>query len=337
MRSLRLVVVGLLAAGGLVACGGDDEAGETGTTAGTVTIYSGRNEALIRPLLDRFSAETGIKVETRYAGSAELAAALLEEGDRAKADVFLSQDSGALGAVAKAGALKELPGAQLDKVDERFRADNGTWVGLSGRARVIVHDPAELPEAEIPDSVFDLTDEKWKGRVAYAPTNASFQAFVTGMRVLEGDDRTEQWLRDFLANGAKAYENNIAILDAIDAGQIDIGIANHYYALEKKAENPAFKVTNHFLDGEDPGALINVAGVGVLDPTPEATRLVDYLLSAPAQQYFASETFEYPLAAGVAPPTGLPSLDEIDSPDVDLSRLDDLEATLKLLDEVGAT
>jgi iron(III) transport system substrate-binding protein len=192
-------------------------------------------------------------------------------------------------------------------------------------------------EAEVPDSVFDVTDPKWKGRVGFAPTNASFQAFVTGMRVLVGNERAEQWLRDFLANSPKVYENNLAILDAIDAGQVDIGLVNHYYALEKKAERPDFKAANHFLAGNDPGALVNVAGIGVLDPTPEATRLVEYMLSEPAQRYFAQETFEYPLSAGVAPPTGLPPLAELDSPQVDLSRLDDLEATLKLLDEVGAT
>ncbi|SEG24416.1 iron(III) transport system substrate-binding protein [Thermomonospora echinospora] len=313
------------------ACGIGSEAG--------LVIYSGRNEGLIKPLLDKLEKAVGTDVEVRYGASAELSAQLLEEGDKTKADLFLSQDAGALGALAKQGRLEKLPQPTLDRVAKQFRAGGGEWVGVSGRVRVLAYHPGQVTKA--PDSVHDLVKPEWKDKVGYAPTNASFQAFVTGMRVLEGDDATREWLKGLKANGIKAYDDNLALLDAVDSGQVALGMINHYYWYEKVAEKGADKVTAklHYLPGGDPGALINVAGVGVLagsEHNAAALKAVDFLLSKEAQTYFADETKEYPLASGVTSTVpDLPPLESLKAPEIDLGKLESLQQTLTMLREVG--
>ncbi|WP_103533437.1 iron ABC transporter substrate-binding protein [Streptomyces sp. SM11] len=343
-RRFTTLAVGALLAPLVAACGSGEEKGAAaGTNAeeknGTLVIYSGRNEELIDPLLRKLEAATGTKVEVRYGDSAELAAQLLEEGDRSKAGLFLSQDAGALGALTKEGRLAALPRESLDKVDKAFRAEDGTWVGVSGRARVIAYAPDKVAKA--PDSVHELTGPEWKGKVAYAPTNASFQAFVTGMRVLEGDDATRTWLKDFKANDPQVYEKNGAVLNAVNDGKAELGLINHYYWYEKVAEEGVAKVKAklHFPTKGDPGALVNVAGVGVLkgsDQSTAAQKAVGFLLSAEAQTYFADETKEYPLAAGVTSKVeNLPPLSSIDAPAIDLSKLESLKVTLEMIQEAG--
>lgn len=312
----------------------------SGSSGDELVVYSGRAENLIKPLLEKFEA-TGVDVEVRYGGSAELAAQILEEGGNRKADVFLSQDAGALGALTKEGVLEPLPQAELAKVDTRYRADDGTWVGVSGRARALVYNPDQLAEKDLPTSVFELTDPKWQGRIAYAPTNASFQAFVTAMRVTQGEAKTREWLTGLKKNG-KPYENNILIRDAVDRGEIAAGLVNHYYLYEKIAEVGAanVKAKNYFFGNGDPGALVNVSGVGIVKGTKhraDAERFVSFMLSADAQRYYADETKEYPVTAGVQPPAGLPPLSSIDGPDIDLSDLASLKETLDLLADVGLT
>ncbi|MGY3204950.1 iron ABC transporter substrate-binding protein [Streptomyces sp. TE5632] len=352
MRRPSLRAIGTLAASALLvplatACGSgnsDDKGAGSGTEAGgkseggTLVVYSGRNEDLVAPLIEKLEKATGSKVEVRYGDSAELAAQLLEEGDRTDADLFFSQDAGALGALGKEGRLAALPQKSLDTVDKAFRAENGDWVGVSGRVRVIAYHGDKVAEA--PDSVHELTEPEWKGKVGYAPTNASFQAFVTGMRVLEGDDATRKWLKDFQANDPQVYEKNGAVLDAVDDGKAELGLINHYYWYEKAAEVGAdkLKAKLHFPTKGDPGALVNVAGVGIVkgsDQSAAAQKAVDFFLAKEAQTYFADETHEYPLAAGVTGGDDLPPLDSIDAPEIDLSRLESLQVTLEMLQEAG--
>jgi iron(III) transport system substrate-binding protein len=331
----------------LAACGSDGsgdadaaESPEVDTTA--LVVYSGRNENLVGPLLEQFTTDTGVQVSVRYADTATLAAQLLEEGDRTDADVFFSQDAGALGALHDGGLLAALPEATLGSVEERFRSSAGTWVGTSGRARVLDYNPTVVAEADLPAGVAELTDPRWRGQVGIAPTNASFQSFVTAMRELEGDAATKAWLEGLVANGVQTFDNNIAILDAVDKGVVAVGLSNHYYWYERAAEvgEDAMTVRLHWFTGGDPGALVNVAGVGILagsDRAEDAQQLVDFLLAEKAQSYFAEQTKEYPLSAGVQPVEGLPALADLQSPEIDLSSLDDLAGTLAMLQEVGLT
>jgi iron(III) transport system substrate-binding protein len=305
----------------------------------SITIYSGRLEELVGPLIERFRTETGIAAEVRYGDTAELASLLLEEGAASPADVYFAQDAGALGAVADAGLLGDLPGELLDRVPARFRSPDGKWVGVSGRARVIVYDTRELSPEQLPTSIHAFTDPQWSGRIGWAPTNGSFQAFVTAMRVLEGDDAARTWLEGIVANAPRRYEGNTQVVQAVADGEIDVGFVNHYYLLRfLQEQGETFPVRNHYLAGSDPGALVNVAGVGVLasnSTNPSARRFIEFLLSSESQAYFAEQTFEYPLVAGVEGPAGQPTLEQLQTPNIDLSDLSDLQGTLALLNETG--
>ena len=302
------------------------------------TVYSGRSEELVGPLLEHFTEATGIEVAVRYGDTAEMANHIQTEGENSPADVFFAQDAGALGAVADEGRLTTLSDDILDRVDERFRSPDGEWVGVSGRARVVVYNTDNVTEDELPDSIFGFTDPEWSGRVGWAPTNGSFQSFVTALRQIEGEDRAREWLEGIQANDPAVFEGNVPALDAVIAGEIDVAFVNHYYLMQRIAEEPDVPAANYFLTDGDPGALVNVAGAGILGTAAndEAAReLVAYLLSPEAQEYFATETKEYPLVAGVEADAELPSLESIGTPDIDLSDLSDLEGTLERLQEAG--
>jgi iron(III) transport system substrate-binding protein len=331
LKAFTCFALVLVAAAFAAGCGGGSN--------GQLTIYSGREEELVAPLFEMFKEQTGIDVEVRYGDSAELAATIAEEGENSPADVFFAQDPGSLGAVES--QLNELPRNVLDRVDARFRDAGGRWVGTSGRSRVIVYNTEALAENDVPDSVFDLTDPRWKGRVGIAPTNASFQAFVTAMRLTAGDEKTRQWLLDLKANAPKEYEKNTPVVEAAAAGEIDLGLVNHYYLYLVKQEQPDAPIANHFLEAGDPGALVSVAGAAVLassDQQDDAARFVEFLLSDVGQRFYveAAEEAEYPLIEGVEPKEGLPQLAELEGPDVDLTTFGaEHEATIELLRETG--
>ena len=346
----RVALVGALSLL-LAACGADDDGGaggqqnedatetEEATAGGPITVYSGRNEELVGDVFDDFTAETGIEVEVRYGDTAELAATILEEGQASPADVYFAQDAGALGALEAEGLLTPLPDDVLDLVDPLFRSRDGNWTGTTGRVRVLAYNTEALAEDEVPDSVFELTDPQWEGRIGWAPTNGSFQAFVTAMRVEAGEDVAREWLEGIIANDPAEFENNTGIVEGVGRGEVEVGLVSHYYLYRFLAEDPDFPVENKYLPG-DIGGLVNIAGAGVLATSDEqeaATELVRYLLSEEVQTYFGQVTdaLEFPVRDGIESPD-LPSLEEIDPPDVDLSDLEDLQGTLELLREVGA-
>ncbi|MBC8091190.1 MAG: iron ABC transporter substrate-binding protein [Pseudonocardia sp.] len=313
---------------------------ESASPDGTVTVYSGRAEDLVAPLFEQFTEETGIEVEVRYADTASTATTLLEEGDRTPADVFLSQDAGALGVVGRAGLLAELPAEVTDLVPERYRATDGRWVGLTGRARVIAYDPRQVPEAELPTEIADVNDPRWAGKVGVAPTNASFQSFVTALRVTEGDDGAKAFLDGLVANDVQIREGNSQILADVESGTLAMGLINHYYWYEQGAElGGTDRLTSRLLYLKDGGAgsLVNVSGVALTNRADDdARRLVDYLLDpAGGQEFFATVTQEYPLVEGVEPASELVPLDELNPPAIDLSDLDSLERSVEMITEAG--
>src|SRR5918994_2680404 len=245
MRAIAALAV-LLAATAVAGCGGDE-------ASGPITVYSGREEELVEPLFEMFTDETGIEVDVRYGDSAELAATIAEEGDNSPADVFFAQDPGSLGAVD--AQLMELPEDVLERVSERFRDAEGRWVGTSGRTRVLVYNTERVSDDELPASVLDLTTPEWKNRVGIAPTNASFQAFVTAMRLSLGEEETRAWLEGMKANGAKTYEKNTPIVEAVASGEIDVGLVNHCSLALVKEEQPDAPIANHLFEAGDPGTL----------------------------------------------------------------------------------
>ena len=325
---MRRFLLGLAAAA-LVLAG----CSQPSTDPSTLTIYSGRSEELVGPLFDKFTMDTGITVNARYGDSAELAAQILEEGDNRPADLFFSQDAGALSALSNAGVFRAIDADVANLVPAQFRASDNTWMGISGRARVFVYNPKTV--TQLPTSVLDLTSAQWQGRIGIAPSNASFQAFVTGLRIIKGDDVA----RDFLAGmkkNAVLFEKNSQILEAVENGEIDLGLVNHYYWFERAAEVGEAAMTSKFAwfaDG-DPGNLINVAGVGIISDNPAAATFVQWLTEQTAQEFFVTKTAEYSLT-GLPQRTGLPAFDAIAGPKINLADLADLQTTLNLIAEAG--
>ena len=307
------------------------------TASGSLTVYSGRSEKLVADLYTQFTSDTGIEVEVRYGDSGELAGQILTEGNATPADVFFSQDAGALGAVSAADLFVELEESVLNRVAAKYRSELNTWVGTSGRARVVIFNPTLV--AIPPTSIDDLVDPQWSGKIGFAPTNASWQSFVTALRVLRGEDEARTWLEAFAANNPVAYEKNGAVRDAVNAGEVALGLVNHYYLYEKIAAEGAENVVaqNQYLPG-DIGGLVNVAGIGVLknsDNSAGSQCFASYLVSDIAQKYFVEKSFEYSLVEGIAPFDGLPTLEELDPPSIDLSDLNSIAETQELLNDVG--
>jgi iron(III) transport system substrate-binding protein len=307
-----------------------------------LTLYSGRNEELIAPLIEQFTETTGIPVNVLYGDTAALANQILEEGENSPADVFLAQDAGALGALENLNMLTDLPESILIAVPDVFRSPLEQWVGISGRARVLVYNPAFVEELglELPDSITDLTDPAYAGLVGWAPSNASFQANMTALRVLLGEEAASQWLADMVANGAVSFgSSNTNLNQAVASGEIPMGITNHYYMFRILAQDPEASIAQHFFPAGDPGSLINVAGAGILatsDQPEPALEFISYLLSPIAQQYFTTSTYEYPLVEGVIVNPALTPFASITQPDINLSDLADLQTTLEMIEASGA-
>ena len=302
-----------------------------------LTVYSGRSEEFIAPFFAQWEAQSGIKLNIRYGDSAELAAQILEEGSNSPADLFLSQDAGSLGAVAEAGLFTQLSDEIASAIPATYVAANRNWVGVTGRARVFAYAPDRVKV--LPLSVTDLTKSEYKNQIGIAPTNASFQAFVTALIENQGAAFAKDWLQGLKNNGAKIYAKNSAIVEAIDKGEISIGLVNHYYIWEvSEGLGRQINVKNGFFTAGDLGNLINVSGAGVLASSKKyaaAEDLINYLTSAATQAKFVADTHEYSLISGAPAPADLPALDQIGAPTVDLDALKNIKATQDLLIEVG--
>ena len=318
----------------LTGCSSGSEQAEKVTE---LTVYSGRSEEFIAPFFAEWEAKSGIKLNIRYGDSAELAAQILEEGKNSPADLFLSQDAGSLGAVANEGLFITLSKDVAADIPAQYVAANRTWVGVTGRARVFAYSPDRVKTP--PTSVTDLTKPEYKGKVGIAPTNASFQAFITALIELKGTDFAKSWLEGLQKNDVKIYAKNSAIVEAIDKGEISLGLVNHYYVWEvsEALGRPVNAKIGFFAKG-DIGNLTNVSGVGVFASSKKqaaAEDLINFLTSPSTQDGFIEKTHEYSLIPGAKAPEDLPALSEIGAPSVDLESLKSIKATQDLLIEVG--
>jgi iron(III) transport system substrate-binding protein len=338
MRSrsvLSRAIVAAVALAPLLAATGCGDDGET------LTVYSGRTEDLVGPLIKQFTDETGIKVSVKYGQSADLALLLDEElaAGKSDVDVFISQSPGAMGFLDANGRLAEIDAGARNLVPESVRDDDNRWIGMSGRQRVLVYNTDLVDPSTLPDSVSDLTDPSWKGKIGVAPSNGSFQDFVTAMRVSEGDDATQTWLSGLAANDPVTFENNNAIVEAVARGEVEVGLVNHYYNYRRLAETPDSPTANHYFAADDPGSVLIVTAAAVVDGAAErsqADQFVAWLLAEKAQRYFADETFEYPLASGVEPSGDVPASDFQDVGGIDFNELGGgLEGTRAMIAEAG--
>ena len=363
-RRKFLAAAGAVGVAGLAGCNETDDAADDGDTAGgaigqigsgragrdapggtsmadlpalegELTVYSGRGEFLVGELVGSIDdLYDDLDLTVRYSGSTDLVNQIVNEGEGSPADVFYSVNAGALGALADEGRTQALPADVTETVREEFRTEQ--WVGTSGRARTVPYNTDEYDESELPDDIMAYPEE-FDGDLGWAPSYGSAQAFVTAMRILEGEDPTREWLEAMVERGAATYPDEFRTCQEIADGQIDAAFTNHYYIQRVLDGNPEAPIATAFTEG-DAGAVFNVAGAAVVDTASDAdlaSNFVRHLLSAEAQDYFARSTFEYPLIPEVEPIGDLPTIDELDVPDIDLSELSNLEPTIDLMREAG--
>ena len=326
---LTVVATGLVLAVAS-ACGGERDA---------LTIYTGRTESLVSPLLERFADQNDIAIDVRYGDTNDLALLIGTEGDRSPADVYWGQSPGATAYLAGKDLLAPLSPDVLGLVEPGFEDGEGRWVGVSGRQRVLVYNEDMVAEADLPDSVLELTGPEYEGKVGVAPTNGSFQDFVTALRQLEGEEVAREWLAGMAANDSPTYANNNAIVEAVGRGEIPMGLVNHYYNFQFLAEDPGLPTRNHqFADG-DIGGLVIPSSTSILASSgrkEDAARFIAFLLEEESQAYFSEETFEYPLADDVPAAEGVPPLASLRPPPGEQAdELGDIETTGKMIAESG--
>ncbi|MEF8785431.1 MAG: extracellular solute-binding protein [Haloarculaceae archaeon] len=307
---------------------------------GELNFYLGGGEGgLYLDLIELFSnIYSDFSFNHTLDSSSQLSNRITEEVDAgaSQADVFIAVDAGSLGNVAEAGAAASLPSSVTDAVPSQFRTDE--WVGIAGRARAVPYNTNELSESDVPDTVQDFPEvSAFQNNMGWAPTYGAFQSFITAMRLLRGESETRQWLNDMQAAGIEQYPNEFRISNQVANGEIVSGFANHYYALRVQSQRQNAPLDLAFTSG-DAAALINVSGAQIISGTQQqdlAENFIRHLLSSEAQEFFATRTFAYPTVSGIDPVGGLPSIDELNPPDIDLSELSDTGPTLDLLDETG--
>lgn len=315
----------------LVACGGDDEP--------KLTIYNAQHEPLLEELAPAFTKETGIEVELRNGKDLELSNQLVQEGDASPADVFLTENSPAMSQVEAAGLFQELPADLVAPIPAQYRPVSGLWTGFVARSTVLVYNTEKVQESALPTSILDLADPEWKGRLSFSPTGADFQAIVAAVLELEGEEATAAWLEGIKANG-KVYDGNNLVLEAVDSGEVEVGIVYHYYWERDRKENGDVSDSSaqHYFTDQDPGAFVSVSGAGVLassDMKDEAERFVEFLVNEKGQQILAdSYALEYPLNPEVPLEGVTKPFSELEPPSVNVSDLD-AEKVVDLMTDVG--
>jgi iron(III) transport system substrate-binding protein len=319
---------------GLAACGSSEA-----SDAETLTVYSAQHESLVRTMLEGFTDETGIELEFRDANDSELANQIVQEGESSPADVFLTENSPAIDVVDQAGLLAPIDAKTLEQVEASYRPESGNWTGFAARSTALIHNPDEIAADELPASMLDLADPEWEGRVAIAAGGADFQAIVSAVLALEGEEATREWLAG-LERNAEIYASNTAIMKAVDEGEVPVGITYHYYWFRDQAQDGLVgdDAELHYFRNQDPGAFVSVSGAGVLassDQQEDAQRLVEWLTGRAAQERLAdSSALEYAVGVGVDSADALPPLAELQAPDVDPGALDAPLVT-ELMQEAG--
>jgi iron(III) transport system substrate-binding protein len=322
-----------------------------------LVVYSGRSQALVDQLVEDFKAQTDIDIEVRYGNDAELLAVMNEEGDQSPADVYWANTTGALAQASQQGKLVQLPDSIITK-PASYQSSSGEWVPVTVRFRVLAYNPEAVDPEDLPESVLDLpSHSELEGRVGWTPTYSSFYDFITALRVTEGDDTARNWLQDMQDINPKSYSSNTPMVQAIMAGEIDVGLTNHYYVIQTKhggaegyfedhehygedePDASANIETYHFAKG-DIGNLALVTGASELKTAdnPELVhRFLSFLLSKQAQEYAAESVNEYPVIREASLPDYLLEAEEALelSPDYDYEQLKQLEGTLNLLRKVG--
>ena len=305
---------------GAMACsssGGNDE----------LLIYNAQHESLTKEWIDAFTKETGVKVTYRQGGDTELGNQLIAEGDASPADVFLTENSPAMAAVEHAALFADLDAETINQVPSQYRPASGKWTGVAARTTVFVYNTTKLQPDQLPKSMLDLEQPAWKGRWGGAPAKADFQAIVSALLQLKGEQATAQWLAGMNTN-AVVYNDNIATMKAVNAGEVDGGIIYHYYWFRDQAKTKADSGNTelHYFKNQDPGAFVSLSGGGVLKSSKKAQQAQQFLrfITGKAGQEVLEkgDSFEYTVASGVPANPELVPLNDLQAPVVDPSTLD---------------
>jgi iron(III) transport system substrate-binding protein len=313
------------------------------SAADKLTVYSGRAERLIKPVLDAFTAKTGIQMELLSSGTTELVNRMKAEGDRSPADVFITNDAGSLEMARTAGLLRPLNMREVERaIPPQFRAADNSWIGLSGRFWIIVYNTTMVKPDQL-KSLFDLANPKWKDKIAIPNAGSEYlQAGVSVIRASVGDEPTKKFLEGLRDNaGTQVYQKSSQIVDAVAKGQVALGIVNHYYVYRHLATQPIAPLGVLMPDQQEGGigAIMNVAGIGILKHTTRvesAKLLVEFLVAQAGQKMFADLDKEYPLHPEVKADPALVERKSFRAALVPLTKLAELrEPTLLLIEQVG--
>ena len=321
-RRTLLVAFAATATLALTACGdGSLEAGKN-LDPDKLTIYSAQHENLTEAWASKFQEDTGIKVQIRYGSDSSMGAQIVQEGAKSPADVFLTENSPAMTTVQNAQLLAPVQDSTIAQVGEAYAPSTKEWVGIAARSTVLVYNPSKISEAELPKSIMDLQDPKWAGKWGAAAGGADFQAIVSAILATQGEEKTAAWLKG-LKDGGKVYQNNIAVMKAVNAGQVPVGIMYHYYWYRDQALTKAGSGNTKLLyfRNQDPGAFVSVSGGAVLESSKHAAnaqKFLAFVTGAEGQKMLAtSDAKEYAVGKGVASDAALEPLDSLQAPKVD--------------------
>ena len=291
-----------------------------------IVVYNAQHENLVKSWVDGFTKETGIKVTLRNGGDSELGNQLVQEGSASPADVFLTENSPAMVLVDNAKLFAPLDAATLAQVAPVYRPEHGRWIGIAARSTVFVYNPAKLTEAQLPQSLMDLAKPEWKGRWAASPSGADFQAIVSAMLALKGEQATLEWLKAMKTNFV-AYKGNSTVMKAVNAGQIDGGVIYHYYRFvdQAKTGENSKNTQLHYFKHQDPGAFVSISGGGVLTSSKhqqDAQAFMKWVTGKSGQEILrTNDAFEYAVGVNAASNPKLVPLKELDAPKVEASSL----------------
>ncbi|MFN5058627.1 MAG: extracellular solute-binding protein [Chloroflexota bacterium] len=315
----------------------------TTTPTGSLVIYSGRSEALITPIIDAFKAKyPAITVELKSGKNNELAAAILEEKANPQADVFISTDMLTHINLSKEGVLRAAPIAGTEGIAPELKAADGTWTSITSRARVIMYNTTLVTPEEAPKSIFDLTDPKWKGKIAATnTTSGAMQAHVAALKKEIGDEKTQAWLDGLVANEVTFFGGHTDIRKAVGAGEFAIGLVNHYYYELQKREATDNQVGVVYPDqGEGQlGVMMNTTAIGQIEGSknPDNAKLfAEFLFTTETQTLFAQLNYEYPVLAGIKVADGVtdPSTFRIKTIDMQVIS-NDVPAAIEMMQSAG--
>jgi iron(III) transport system substrate-binding protein len=338
-RKIPVLLGSLAATAVLAACGSDEDGAAGAEKPASITLYNAQHEDLMKEMTDAFTKSTGIKVELRNGSDLEMANQIAQEGDRSPADVFVTENSPAMTLVDGRRLFTPVSAAAAKQVPARYQPRDRDWVGFAARQTVFVYNTGKPASQDLPASIMDLADPRWKGRFGYSPTGADFQAIVSAVLALKGEAQTRAWLKGLKEN-AVAYQGNTKVMAAVNKGDIEGGVIYHYYWYQDQAEAGADSRNTklHFFAPQDPGAFTSVSGAGILkssDDVEKAQQLVRFLTGPAGQRVLAqSSALEYPIASGVPAPAALKPLAELDAPVVDIDKLNS-EQVVTLMQDAG--